>query len=231
MSNEVHEYSAGEHTVRLRAAIQTTRDPFALILERCRDRKVLNVGAGGGIHGYLPGKPESWLHHRLLSVAQSVTGIDVDEDSVRYAQQHGYDLLVADCEDSPFNTMFDVIVISDVIEHLNSPGRALAHLSKFLDRGGSLILTTPNASAANLTYRAAFNKPLHVYWDHVATYLPEHIQVLGGRHGLQLSEVHFFDHFDARTATTRAKSRVFRAITKVAPRFASAFLAVLEPIR
>ena len=97
------------------------KDPFDLILSFAEGKRVLNVGAAGGVHSYLPDKAPAWLHERLRLVAHDLIGIDIDTTSVEYARKYGYDIRLLDCENVQFDHDFDLIVMSDVIEHVNAP--------------------------------------------------------------------------------------------------------------
>jgi hypothetical protein len=75
---------------------------------------------------------------------------------------------------------------------------------------------------------AARGRGAGVYWDHVACYLPEHLQAICDRHGWRLAEVRFFSFADRRSAATRAKSRVIAGVGALFPRFHNSFLATIR---
>ncbi len=217
-----------DETVNLSVAPKALRDPFPYILESARSKRVLNVGASGGVEHYLPERREGWLHHRLQKVAAEVVGIDIDSGSVAYAAEHGVKLIVADCEVCEFSERFDLIVMSDVIEHVNSPMLAIGNLAKHLAPGGRLLITTPNATHYGLVLRAWIGRGTGVYYDHVCAFLPEHFQVICRRLGLQLAETIFFSHMDARSLGNRMKSRVARCLGSFMPRCHSSLLVVIQ---
>lgn len=204
--------------VQLSVPPRVLADPFPHILDYARGKRVLNVGASGGVEHYLPMQRESWLHHRLGKVAAELVGIDIDADSVAFAAQHGTNLLIADCETCSFTQTFDLIVMSDVIEHVNSPLRAIDNLAKQLSPDGCLLITTPNPNHYGLVLRAWLGRRTDVYYDHVCEFLPEHFQVISYRLGLKLSDVVFFSHLDTRSFGNRLKSRLARLIGRLVPR-------------
>ena len=68
-------------------------------LENLADGKsVLNIGAAGGVKGYLPGNEGLWLHERLKLKARKHVGIDIDIGAISYAKSYGYDIWNEDCE-------------------------------------------------------------------------------------------------------------------------------------
>lgn len=203
-------------------------DPFAYILDCARGKRVLNVGAAGGVETYLPRNRDMWLHHLLSEVAAEITGIDIDADSVAYAAEYGVNLVLANCETCSLKQHFDVVVMSDVIEHLDGPVTAIANLGKHLVPGGCLVITTPNPTHISLVLRAWAGRNVKVYYDHVCEFLPEHFQAIGARARLELSEVAFFTQIDKRTAGNYLKSHVARILGRWAPRSNASLLIVLR---
>ena len=95
-------------------------DIFDKIEKYVRDKKVLNVGAAGGVEGYLPMKSEIWLQTKIAAAAAHTVAIDIDQSSIDYAKVHGVEILKHNCETMDLRTKFDVIVLSDVIEHMEA---------------------------------------------------------------------------------------------------------------
>jgi len=111
---------------------------------------------GGGQYALLAKK----LWNDRTSVA------DVTEDHLDYVRAQGVETARWDLgrEESPFSEPFDVIMFSEVIEHIPCAGYiVLERLRKCLRPGGILICTTPNFyRPRNLVYMA-INKPI---FDH-----------------------------------------------------------------
>lgn len=214
--------------VNLTVPHRSIADPFHFILECARGKRILNVGASGGVEHYLPLQREAWLHHRLSTVAAELVGIDIDSDSVAFAASHGDNLLIADCETCTFLQTFDLIIMSDVIEHVNSPLRAIENLTKQLAPGGRLLITTPNPTHYSLILRAWLGRHTEVYYDHVCEFLPEHFQAISHRLGLRLIDIVFFSHMDRRSFGNQIKSRLARFLGYLVPRCHSTLLVLLE---
>ena len=214
--------------VKLNVTPRVLTDPFLFILECARGKRILNIGASGGVEHYLPLQRESWLHHRLSKVAAELVGIDIDSDSVAFAAKHGVNLVIADCEICTFPQTFDLIVMSDVIEHVHSPLRAIENLAKQLAPEGRLLITTPNPTHYPLILRAWLGRHTEVYYDHVCEFLPEHFQVICNKLELSLIDVVFFSHLDTRSLGNRIKSKVARFLGRLVPRCHGTLLVVLE---
>ncbi len=112
---------------------------------------VLDVGCS---YGYL-GK---WLK---INKNCEVYGIDNDYDALNYAKKEtGYDNVFLIDLDKPegedfkrFNqmgTVFDYIVIGDVLEHLKDPAYILISLSEKLKLYSNFIISVPNISNADI---------------------------------------------------------------------------------
>lgn len=214
--------------VRLEVVPRRLSDPFGYLESLVAGKAVLNVGAAGGIKGYLPGNRFAWLHHRLQVASASVIGVDIDKEAIEYARKYGVEILEANCENMDLNSQFDVIVLSDVIEHLNAPVNAIENLMRHLRPTGALCITTPNATSGLTFGQIVTGRPLNVYRDHMAIYSPEHIQALCDRCGFRLTEVLFFDHIDRRTLANTFKSYAITTVSRILPRLSSSFMAVVR---
>ncbi|BBN88770.1 class I SAM-dependent methyltransferase [Azospira sp. I09] len=214
--------------VRLDVKPRKVVDPFSYIERMASGKNVLNVGAAGGVKGYLPNNQSVWLHHRLGAVAASLTGVDIDQEGIDHAYKHGVEIMNANCEDMSLGRQFDLIVLSDVIEHMNAPINAVENLMRHLSPQGVLCVTTPNATSGLAYGQILTGRFLNVYWDHVMVYYPEHIQAICDRCGFRLTDILFFDHIDRRTNFNTIKSYLISALSAIYPRLASSFMVVIR---
>jgi methionine biosynthesis protein MetW len=106
---------------------------------------VLDVGCGSGVHG----AELKRIHgHR-------VTGVDLSEQSVAKAKSRVAEAYVADVtapERYPFfgARTFDVIVFSDILEHLIAPMDVLSRHYQLLAPGGHILISLPNIAIWNV---------------------------------------------------------------------------------
>lgn len=192
-------------------------------------QKVLNVGAAGNVRSYREQGLDGWIHKRLTETAAKVVGLDINLEEIEAARELGYDIASGNCETFASEQRFNLIVLSDVIEHLDNPALALENLASLLTPGGQLVISTPNATAAGNFLRVLLHRPPSVYWDHVALYAPEHIQALCDRHGLRLDSVTFYTLADHSAGTSLAKRLAIAFLGRVFPRLHGAFLCVIAP--
>jgi 2-polyprenyl-3-methyl-5-hydroxy-6-metoxy-1,4-benzoquinol methylase len=103
-------------------------------------RRLLDIGAGQGV-----------LLEEARSIGYEAEGIDVCEALVRRAQARGLPVACMRAEDLDARERFDVITMTDVIEHVPAPRRLLASAFRALKPGGRLIVYTPNHRGAVVT--------------------------------------------------------------------------------
>jgi SAM-dependent methyltransferase len=104
---------------------------------------ILDIGCGDG---YL-----SCQVARRLPLA-NVIGIDADSHGVKFASAKAAEnrlaniqFMVSSSDNLPFSPRdFDLVIMTDVIEHLQRPGNMLAEIRRVLKPLGIAIVTTPN---------------------------------------------------------------------------------------
>ena len=116
---------------------QYTIPSILYLLPQRKSLNIIDVGCGNG-----------FLVNYLSQFGHYVMGIDIAEDgikiaknaypSIRFEMHSAYEKL-----DSLIDTPVDVIISSEVIEHLYQPDRFLENIFSVLRPGGFLILTTP----------------------------------------------------------------------------------------
>lgn len=216
--------------VQLNTTASTIANATRLILDLAKGKSVLNVGAAGNVEFYLPSRRHLWLHHQLQQVAEHVTGLDIDTESVRFAESHGFEIVLGNCEDIDLGRRFDLIVLSEVFEHLDAPGIALKNLMQHVVPGGKIALTTPNPLFFGTLCRALLRRKLNIYYDHVNAFFPEHLQAMCDRYGYRLVAIHFFTPVEEQQSrSVMMKSYISRGVGAIFPRLHANFFAVVEP--
>jgi ubiquinone/menaquinone biosynthesis C-methylase UbiE len=112
----------------------------------------LDIGCGDG-----------WMIYRLKAKFDQAfelnfTGIDISEFDIDFANKrkdyfsYGHcEFKIMDLNNLTFSDEeFDIIIISEVIEHLQNPGIIIESLSRVLKKNGLVILTTPQKGGSIL---------------------------------------------------------------------------------
>ncbi len=133
-------------------------------------KDVLDVGGVGQ-------NPEYSLWHHLKSFAGSLTGIDVIPSDNR-------NILIGNMEDYSFNKKFDVVVLGDVLEHVDNQGLLLDNVHQHLKLDGRLIITTPNAKWFTVIGRP---NPTHLLWHDRFT-----LKAILEKHGFNIVDLKFY---------------------------------------
>lgn len=102
----------------------------------------------------------------FLSVAQehfaSVKGVDISIDAATFAIRNlGLDVRAGDFLDLPLDGAIDVACLWDTVEHLQDPHLYLERLSKHMQPGGILAITTGDMESAIARLRGAKWRQIH----------------------------------------------------------------------
>ena len=114
------------------------------IRERCElnDKKILDVGCGGGI-----------LSEALSSLGAKVTGIDASDNTIGVAMSHSKKVgsnvkflknTIEEFKSSHPEEKFDVITCLEMLEHVPSPADIVKICSEMLEDGGDIFFSTIN---------------------------------------------------------------------------------------
>ena len=116
--------------------------------------KCIDVGCGGGI-----------LSERLKRLGGNITGIDTSKEAIDVANAHAkkgkleinYEYISTSKFLKKYNNLkFDVVIASEVIEHVNDRSKFLSDLSNLLKDGGLIIITTLNKSFPSIMLAKIF---------------------------------------------------------------------------
>lgn len=126
------------NTLYAKEGISPTRNYEKLhdkIIELCPfESKILDVGCGVGI---------------LLSKLKSengceVYGIDFSKNAVEFCKGNGVNAIVSELPNVPYpDEMFDVVICSEVLEHLSKPEKTIEQILRVLKAKGIFIITVP----------------------------------------------------------------------------------------
>lgn len=118
-----------------------------LIIEYIKDKDVLDIGSVGQYRKYN-------LFNFLESYCNKLQGIDIQVSNKR-------NIVMGDMEVYKFGKEFDVVIASELIEHIDNQGMLLDNIKLHLKDNGILILTTPNAKWFTVMLKP---NPTHTIW-------------------------------------------------------------------
>ncbi len=153
---DYHWQQVSHNVFRFNAYVMARYRQVVKLIPRSRQLRILDVGCGDGV---------------LLSLIgpARLYGVDTDQDSLNFASgKIKAKLIQAKAERLPFsNNFFDLVIATEIIEHLDQPKKLLAETHRVLKLGGRLILTTPVKVGGDLTDRL-----------HVREFTPEELSRL-----------------------------------------------------
>ena len=106
-----------------------------LVKKLPKNIRVLEVGCSAG----------PLLADLVRSGYQNIAGLDISENAIALARERGSkNVKVADGRATGYSSeSFDVVIASDVLEHIDPPTDALAEWRRILAHGGTLIIFVP----------------------------------------------------------------------------------------
>ena len=130
---------------------------YHAVRELVKDKVVLDIASGEGYGSAI-----------LATSAQSVFGIDIDPEVVKYAQQkyagtRNIEFLIGQAENIPLpDRSIDVVVSYETIEHLGQSAqeRFLQEIKRVLKNDGKLVISTPDKT--NYSDRYAYTNEFHL---------------------------------------------------------------------
>lgn len=178
------------------------RELLDWLATRTSGRRLLDVGCG-----------EGQLVCTASEAGWDALGIDLAKGAITIAQSFGVNCVEEDFfAPSLEGERFDVITMTELIEHVPGPGRFLRRARDLLNPGGLLYITTPNfASLARRLMGGAWH-PIHP--EHLSYFTPGVLRNLAAREaGLELMFAET-RNFDPRAGLHLLKA----AASKIAPR-------------
>ncbi len=107
--------------------------------ENIKKLKILDIGCGGGI-----------ICEPLARLGAKVTGIDFAPNNINAAKIHSkknklkINYIYKDIEKSKIDEKFDVILMFEVLEHLDNWKKTITKIKKNLNKNGIIIISTIN---------------------------------------------------------------------------------------
>lgn len=141
---------------------EATRARIHWICRAVVGSRVLDVGCSQGITAIL-----------LAREGLRVTGVDLEEESIRYARRElakesgpvrdNVQFLVTDVTEWKGANLFDTVILGEILEHFANPGTLLRQAFRLLKDDGTLVVTVPYG--------------YHPFYDHKQTFYAANLGV------------------------------------------------------
>jgi 2-polyprenyl-3-methyl-5-hydroxy-6-metoxy-1,4-benzoquinol methylase len=140
--------------------------------------KILDVGCGPGLF-LIEAKKRDW----------DVYGTEFTTDQITYLNNKGIKTSQGKLTEKSFEKeSFDIIISSEVIEHINNPIEEMNLFHSFLRKGGLTYITTPNFNAIErLLLKGKYN--IIQYPEHLSYYTPKTIDLLLRNSGFKKKQI------------------------------------------
>ncbi|MEY5027530.1 MAG: hypothetical protein RLZZ244_3058 [Verrucomicrobiota bacterium] len=154
---EIAQYA--RHPLNLLCALE---EAYALLrkhlqgLDPHQEKRILEIGSGLG-----------YATHALRKAGYQVTGSDISEDAVSKARARYGDFYFTANAIQPPETLlqsFDLVFLTEVIEHLGDPIGFLQQCARLLKPGGSILITTPLKLSGTPQVWHTDLPPVHYWW-------------------------------------------------------------------
>ena len=169
-----------------------------MLVEFARDRRVVHVGFVDEHRLEAKVGRGTWLHARLAESASALVGLDVEEEGVRWAEEHGFEAYAVDAQSQEAVAALglepaDVVIAGEVVEHLDAPGPFFRSLRQLARPDGLLVVTTPNAYRL-LNFLAPLGGVELVHPDHTAWHSPHTLATLLARGGWEVEDAAYYQN-------------------------------------
>lgn len=159
------------------------------------DKKFLEIGCGLG-----------YFSNKAFSMGAKVTGIDIGPKLININKKltPKGKFLVSSASKLPFkDKVFDIVLSTEVIEHIDNQNDAIKEMFRVLKENGTLVVTTPNRIFKPLFDFLSFIR-VRPYHGNENWYYPWELKRKLQKYGKVKEEVYFnfflinkfFDHFE-----------------------------------
>lgn len=158
---------------------EETYFPIYKYLNDKKKLEILEIGSGYGYTTYA-----------MIKAGHNVTGVDISKNAVNFANTNlGNQYICSQIEEFASDKKYDLIVATELLEHLSDPEILIKKSKSLLKNNGTLLITTPNKDYADVINPKAIWQsdlpPVHTFW---AT--ENGIEKMASRNGFRVS---FFD--------------------------------------
>jgi SAM-dependent methyltransferase len=161
------------------------------LLDDEKNAKILEIGSGLG-----------YLTYALYKSGYDITGIDISSKAVEQAKRNFGDFYIA-CDLFDYANKkpgsYDVIILTEVIEHITNPMEFIETALKLLKSKGAIVITTPNKSIYpdDIVWETE-SPPIHQWW-----FSENSFEYMRNQFGLKMSLINFREFYSRNPKVLR----------------------------
>lgn len=200
------------------------RSRYELFREHIHNKSVLHIGCSDWPFTWEKIQSRDLLHQYLENIAGELYGIDASADGIKVMQQGGFsnvfvdDICNLDKNTTLLSKKIEVILLSEVIEHLANPGLAFEAVKKFIDNSNrrcEIIFTVPNYHNLWLYFLLGLRNKEVVHPDHNFYFSYRTFRTLLERYNFEVNDFCFVYYYQYPESI--ARSIVYPVLSHVAP--------------
>ncbi|MBE7463719.1 MAG: class I SAM-dependent methyltransferase [Planctomycetes bacterium] len=178
----------------------------SFLKDLCRGRRVLHLGCADWPYTKERLASGRLLHSAIESVAKSQIGVDLSQEGVELLRKFApaWDVRCVDANSFVPDFEYDIILCSELIEHMENPGLLLRSIRKWAHCNSQLVLTTPNAYALKASLRALAGREF-CHPDHTVVFSSKTLQQLLKKCGWDTTQTAYY-HLSGHSTISRMLS-------------------------
>jgi 2-polyprenyl-3-methyl-5-hydroxy-6-metoxy-1,4-benzoquinol methylase len=172
------------------------------ILNYCKGKRVLHIGFSDYPYTKEKVQRNELLHTKIKQKGSYVLGIDNDINSIAaYSKATGdYDVaytnILEEYTKEIVDKNFDVIVLSEVLEHLSNPYKAVKILHNAFKQDTKIVVTVPNYTSLD-SFAASLNNTESIHQHHYWYFSPFTIQKLFNKEQFKCEQIQFGMYYNS----------------------------------
>jgi SAM-dependent methyltransferase len=183
--------------------LRYSQDIYQEIVDRYVTEDTTWLDAGCGWHLLPPWRLEA--EHELVGRGRAVFGVDGDERALR-KHRTLHRLAVSDLEQLPLDAeSVTLITCNVVVEHLRRPHLVFAEFARVLQRGGRVIVHTPNVYSHFVLAARCLPRPLKLWIE----------SRLGGRTAADIYPAHYRANSPRRLRALMARAGLHEEFSRL----------------
>jgi 2-polyprenyl-3-methyl-5-hydroxy-6-metoxy-1,4-benzoquinol methylase len=167
------------------------------LMKNIRGRAILDLGCGYGVYS----SELKWNGMKPTGVDYELKNVEVWK-KINSQFKDEIPFVMASVLFLPFkNGVFDVIICTEVLEHLEEDKKALIEMNRILKKRGSLLLTTPSTDAKSFLHGRKKEEQLMYEYGHVRIgYKLSELQEKLSENGFKIIDFSYYSQIFGRLA-------------------------------